>query len=893
MVKRSAMIAIILVLLIGIAFFWIWAVGHSGILSVQNPTQTNTSKAKSLVPPNTIDTTVSGIKNRYVSTEVRHPVAWKIQNTPGYKQPKIEPYKSDLKLILQKANSTSDPSAYYRAFAYQITGNTNYANSSVERLLLITGNINNSASVEQYAVAYDWLYQTKNVNSTLDDANDTILRRNIAVLADRLYKITRDHEPGSQWTCAPDDYYLSSSQGAPYQSLATVGVIMADYGDPLPYNTTPAMWEDAGEGSLFTYDPIGTRISQAGMLWCTNDATGNKKGFLDYGYTAYYDTDLFRWFNVYQNAKGHSIFQDYPGWEGIITGDVWSNLPNRYSDNTHDASIMYRGSVKYGLALLDPVNRSSVLWHIQQRAATPGLYPLANDPGGHRVGDNYLMAYNFSNETAAPPEKLNTLYGIFNFIRSDWSDRAEWLEFVVWRYPNGMGQTRTSAINTDQLGIQYYSHGDFLIPAQSDVKYMQAPANSYYGEILGNGLMFGRYFAEPTYWDREWFGTSLGHGTNTTLRSMQKAKPSGDRTPASTTLTIDNDYITVKGGNVTIAAYHEEVDGKNGANDYWAPLDVPISYSRTILYPKDYMTIVDRASSATTYDWSTPYFLGSLGVLRSADCARATLSCLLPNVTGHVNGTLSIEGTYNDWLTPTVGVESEPVMANYLTWDTTNLYKDKVNFTLFTVPRSNFTYQKLGIRLGTKGDERGNIYAPRIYINTPENNTLYRITVFLTKYDNEMARAPSEIAVTGTGSALQIVSPSGDHTDYIYTGTGTSSFSTFQTDADTAFIRISNDAHITDYTLINGTFIKDNSAYKFLSSNRLRAVSFNSSSGKSYATISGMSGSTDLYFSNPSPPPTFVKRDGVDWSGNWGMSDATTLRITSLLNDQYFEFDSG
>jgi hypothetical protein len=800
-------------------------------------THTDTSQDKSVEYRKNSDNAGAGIETVSSVKTVRHPVAWKIQNTPGFRQPTIEPYKSDLKAILQKANSTSKPSAYYQAFAYQITGNTNYANKSVARLLAITAVRGNSASIEPIAVAYDWLYQTKNVNSTLNNSVDAILRRNISVLADRQYKIIRDHEPASQWTCAPDDYYLGSSQGAPYPSLATAGVIMADYRDPLPYNTTPAMWEDAGEGSLFTFDPIGTRISRPGMLYCTNDynyGLGNAKGFLDYGYTAYYDTDLFRWFNVYQNAKGQSIFQKYPGWEGIITGDVWSNLPNRMGDNTHDSSLMYRSNLRYALALLDKTNRSNVLWHRQQWAATKGLYPLVNDPTTRRIGDNYLMAYNFSNETPfQPPQQLNTLRGFYNVIRSDWSDRADWLSFIIWNYPNGMGQFRTSAIDTNQLAIQYYSHGDFLIPAQSDVKYLQAPANSYYGEILENGLMFGRYFAEPAYWDREWFGKTLGHGTNTTLRTMQKAKINGDQTPALSDLTIDNDVMTAKRGTVNISKYHEEVDGKNKANDYVARLAVPISYSRTILYPKDYFVIVDRASSATTYDWSTPYFLGSLNVVRSKKCAMAVLSCISPENAGHVNGILSIGGKNRDWLAPDAGVESEPVMANYITWDTTNLYNEKVNLKLFTVPKSNITYQKMGIRLGTKGDSPGNMYAPRIYINTPQKNTLYRISVLLTKYDYETAKIPAELAVSGTGSAMQIKELKGDKTDYIYTGTGTSSFSTFQTDADTVFIRKSGNT-LTDFTLINATFIKDNNTVKFRSITRVPAVSYNSSLGLLY-----------------------------------------------------------
>jgi hypothetical protein len=897
--KSPALVVIILIIVIGTAaLIWMWNFGVVTTWSNNLPAPANISQG--IFQSSTYTINVSANENltkpSNINSVVQHPVTWKIQNTPGYLQPDVEPYKSDLHNIMIKANSTKDPSTFYTALAYQITGNTDYANKSIEYLLKYATPNASSSSVGSYAQAYDLIYQTKNVNSTLNDTVDATIRHNIAVLADKSYKITRDHQPSTLQACAPDDYYLGGEGG--YFNIAIAGLVLADYNGELPYGTTPAMWEAVGEDGLFTNDPVGTYISRNGMLWCTNDATGNKKGFLDYGYTGYYDTKMFTWFNIYQNAKGHSIFQDYPGWEGVVMGDVWSNLPNRYSDNTHAASIMYRTNVRYMFATLDQTNRSALMWHYNLMNANrlAGLYPWASNPTSDSVGNRYLMEYNFSNETASPPAKLNTLDGIFNFIRSDWSDRAEWLEFVVWNYPNGMGQGRTSEIDANQLAITYYSHGDLLVAPQSDVKYINGGSISYYNEILENDFMFGRYFAEPYNYPREWLirNTSNHHGLgfNMTLRSMYKATASHDITPALSNLAIDNNFMTAKSGNVTITIYHEVYDSRQ-AN---ITLASPISYSRTILFPKDYMTIVDRAKSAITYDYATGWMLTSLGINRSQNSPlpAGKIPYIEPDETGNVNGTMKIEGNYYDWYNNyDAGVESEPVQGNTVTWDTTNLYGNNVNLTIFSVPRTNISFQKQGIRLGTSQDERQNVYAPRVYFIQPENETLYSITVLLTKYANESARTPSEIPVVGIGSALRVNTSSGSQKDYIYTGTGTSSFDTFQTDADTAFIRKTDKAHITDYTLINCTFFKDIDAFKFVSSTRLSAISFNSSSGKSYANIFGNGGTTDLYFYNVSPAPTYVKRDGVDWSGNWGMTDATTLHITSPLNDHYFEFDSG
>jgi hypothetical protein len=75
----------------------------------------------------------------------------------------------------------------------------------------------------------------------------------------------------------------------------------------------------------------------------------------------------------------------------------------------------------------------------------------------------------------------------------------------------------------------------------------------------------------------------------------------------------------------------------------------------------------------------------------------------------------------------------------------------------------------------------------------------------MSSYATEPAKNAQEIVVSGTGHALKIQSAQYD--DYVYTGTGISSFAGFTTDANTVFIRKQGSNY--EFTLLQGSFLKD------------------------------------------------------------------------------------
>jgi hypothetical protein len=899
MMKHGIWVVIILLIVVSAVSLLAWNFEIFSKLSDMKQTQIDTPlgifPVSTNAPHNIANEPLT--KPNYIPTPVRHPVTWNIQKSPGYLQPEIKPYKSAISSIMKKANtslqelSPDSEDALYLGLVYQITGDTRYANKTVQTLLIRGADLNQSPNLYYLVEGYDFIYQTKNVNSTLDDTNDTLIRDSLGILSDFRYKQIRDYNKATVPQCAIDDYYLKG----PYESVATAGLVLSDYVNE-SLETNPALWERLGGDALFVYDNISTNTCSKGMLWAGYDYNyrmGNVKGFYDYGYTGYYDIYLTRWFNIYSNAHGHSIFQDYPGWEGIYTGDVWGNLPNRVSSNMdHSMSLHFRHTPQFALNLLNATDRSNVMWHLNTRArdVAAGLIPQSGDPSGNSDIDIYLMLYNFSNETPSPPTRLNTLWGVYNVIRSDWSNRADWLQFTVWNSTQ-IGSLRTESKDANQLAIEYYSHGDFLVPNQGDVKQIAGPASTYSREIITNSLKIGDHFARYASASTD----NAGHPvTNLTTRSIYKGDTSGTHTRALHGVTIDSASMTLIEGHATID-WIMVADGENKI------LPFIVNYSRTIVYPKDYFVVIDRASSNHEYLYSTQYYLASLmfnkstGATRSnpETCYGTTYSFreVCPYNVGNVYGTLTIEGTPIDWYHSEFQAQYYLPDGNKIMWNTTNPYGELLNTILFSVPKANLSYQKFSLRWGTAEEVQSNIWAPIVFFDQDYNKTLYRITAFITKYSNETAKTPVELAVTGIGSAMKIDTSTGTQKDYLYTGSGISTFSTFQTDADTAFIRKIDDTHITDYTLINGTFLKENGKFIFLSSTRL-SISFNSSSGKSYANVSGNGETSDLYFYNTSHAPIYVLLDGFNWAGNWEMSDATTLRISSPLNDDYLEFDS-
>jgi PKD repeat protein len=829
-----------------------------------------------------------------VAAAVTHPITWNIRQTPGYLNQNIEPYKSTYALMLSYANDglnhNFNAGPHMEALRnmpviYQVTGDTRYANKTVDALLAFNGASSSYFfDVGYAAISYDLIAGTAGTGrTTLSAANNTIIRHNLAKGADSLYQYSLNLFPYSYDYTGADDYY-----GKWYPQLAIAGIVLADYSNS-SLSSTPATWESMGTTALFVRDTVSSFPAQYGLLSTVYNRT-NGKSFMDEGYMGYIDTGLYRWYNIYQNAKGHSIFDDYPEFKATLYDDVWSDLPNRYGSNWGTDSQYASTTVKYTLALLDKENRSNVRWHLNQLNANVAadLIPSGGVTRETRkftwaAYDPYLMQYDFSNESAHPPAKLNTINGIFNVIRSDWSDRADWISFIVWStIPLGCNRW---GVQHDQLTFEYYSHGDLLVPDSGEVKEMVSPYQNFNEEgAYHNGLLIG---SATTSWPRSKGTTGYaGIRPNLTTRGIVKAYNWGDVTSAVAGPAFDTGYMTYKEGGVTI----KKVEPITAAAKYPDPdytLPSPIAYSRAILYPKDYFIVIDRASSPINYKYTNAFHFTSLNINKTTSPSGNTP---LYNV-GNVKGTLAVQGTPIDWKRATPFVEYDySTQANSVTWDTTNLYGEQVNLNLFTSPKTGYTYEKMITRVagGYGGNDRvAEVFTPFVYFNQPANRTLYRVTALLTKYGTENAQIPSELPVTGTGSAIKVISANGSYTDYIYTGSGTSAFGGFITDADSVFVRKTGLTR--DFTLINGSYLKDGSNTLVTLSKKADYLSLDKEAKTIKFKIRGQ-GDAEVKFQNIYP--SAVIRDGLPYT-NWIMTDnGTNLTITTSLSEHDFEIST-
>jgi hypothetical protein len=242
-------------------------------------------------------------------------------------------------------------------------------------------------------------------------------------------------------------------------------------------------------------------------------------------------------------------------------------------------------------------------------------------------------------------------------------------------------------------------------------------------------------------------------------------------------------------------------------------LTSPVNYERTVLYPdSDYFIIVDRMEGSESWVYRNIFRPTSLSITPTTD---ANKDYQYPeSEVGHVNGALTIGSTPYNWLALPYKTETATgITTNSLTWSTTNPYGNAVTMNLVSAPASEIRIEKNVGRIAGY-DAPSEVFSPVIWFRTPAAASQYRVTALLSRYTPELAKTATEIPVSGTGHALKVSTPSYD--DYIYTGTGTSSFAGFSTDADTVFIRQHGDNQ--QVTLFGGSSLnRQNDSWVILS----------------------------------------------------------------------------
>jgi hypothetical protein len=304
------------------------------------------------------------------------------------------------------------------------------------------------------------------------------------------------------------------------------------------------------------------------------------------------------------------------------------------------------------------------------------------------------------------------------------------------------------------------------------------------------------------------------------------------------------------------------------------PLSSQVQYTRSILYPnKEYFILIDRLEGTQPWVYRTIFRPTSLSITPSTSTTTV----------GNVQGSLFFGGTAYNWLAlPYNSETSTGITTGSMKWTTNNPYGDNVNLEVFTSPAAEVLVNKLVGRIGGT-DMENEVYSPVVSFRSPSGNNLYRITALLSRYDSESLKTPSAPAVTGLGSAVKVHGPSSD--DYIYAGTGSSSFGPFATDAGSFYARVTT--RPIAYTLVGGSSL-DYSGTAFLQMDAgIDYITAKEKSDRvSLYTRSGAAGAT-VTLSQIPQDVVGVTRDGVAY-GTW-TNTSDTLTFTPGLGEHQID----
>jgi hypothetical protein len=729
-------------------------------------------------------------------TALGHPflVFDSIESTPGYQHRYSSPWNGWEQNIIGDAGaamsvnfqSASGPYEAQRGIyaqelgmAYQITGDAKYATKAKEALLHIgsasslgpSGMMSmegfRSISLLGYCFAYDW------IQPALDAATDTAIRDKLAEWADTVY-----YECYSQGaTYIPFSDHLGQS----YPTLGIAGVLLSDYTNPngLSLRSDPAEWRRVGTDYLFVDDKL--HGYNRPLFDFETDPSGND---IMGSYKLYCLDDFAWWAQVYTRYYGTNFFDVYPIAKAWMTSEVWENLPNYYCNNfiTNGNTVLdyHRGIVN----LLDPANRSYVL-HLDDTIdqSTALKYSMADQHIFYHGQMPDALLYSFFGDYSSVQRTTPSAYtsvlskdSVFQVFRENWQEDSDWLSLITFG-PDVATSSYRDTQHHDQMSFEYYAKGDLLLADAGEDRHS---TDNYKGEyeVHHNTIAI----EDP----RSSFGTASWSGS--VARGIYKGSSSGIVTPSNVKSEFTSPWMDLIDVDTTIT----NVIGSSAYNG--DSLSSPISYERSVLYPdKDYFIVIDRMESSQPWVYRNIFRPTSLNIVPTSG-----------SVIGHVNGDLKIGSTSYNW--QSLGYKKDTdtgITANSVGWSTTNVYGNAVDLQIYTVPSSQVLTMKQIGRIGGY-EQRNEVYNPVVYFREGPTTALYRATVLLPRYSNENAHTPSTIAVKGTGNALKVASSG--YEDYVYTGKGNSTFASFATDADTAFIRVSG--RPAEYTLINGTHLE-------------------------------------------------------------------------------------
>jgi hypothetical protein len=670
--------------------------------------------------------------------------------------------------------------------AYQITKKPQYSLKAREALLnMETGSLNdyvNYAKAEKataladYSLAYDW------IQPTLDPSTDILIRDKLATLGSVVYKDLNDN--GTR-----PNIVDCAQQCASYAAMGVTSAVLYDYTNPnnRSLSSTPTTWHRVGTEYLFENDLLhsyGRSLFSFGF-----DEVSGK--YLNGAYKAYVMDDLALWSQVSNHAYGENLLDKYPAAKKGLTSEVWESLPNRYVDNyvTHGNNkwIYHRAIVS-----LLPDNEKSEVLNYVDRIENSNLLPYSSTmvTGGPQGGISSAFLYSVYGNYASIPRTFPSTTShldpntITQLIRGSWNDDADWLSLITF---NKNTLSNRDMTHQDQLSFEYYSRGDLLLADAGEDRFV---LDQNYGKYTPSHNTIS--IEDP----RSPFPAS--RFTGSAALGMYKGENSGLETTPTVDTIIQTPWIQALQTHVSITKVSDDTElyAKHS-------LSSPIQYSRSILYPdSDYFIIVDRMEGTEAWTYRNIFRPTSLMVTPTVDTNKDAV--YVESEVGHVNGALTIGTTPYDWQAIPYKTETATgKTTNTISWATRNPYAKDVKLDIVSAPVSEILVTKYVGRIGGVGPA-SEVFNPVIYFRTPAATSEYRVTALLSSYTTEQPKTASEIAVTGTGHAIKVSSATAD--DYIYTGTGNSTFDRFTTDAKEVFIRIHRDK--TEVTLLDGSYLE-------------------------------------------------------------------------------------
>ena len=830
-----------------------------------------------------------------------------ISEVPGYQNNGTAPWSTHQASIISTANTalaanpynyaiTQSTGAYYAqylALAYQITKNPAYGNRATEWLTTMRDRASPDASWDshfRYAVAFDWVANQSAV-TLMSPANYTKCRDNIAYYTDKVYY-------GSLLE-SPTDLGLADRT---MNGAAAVG-IMADavygYSNTSSFTTDWNVWKEVIPNRSFVHDPIKT-FAPNGFLWLPVnsssgfDTLGTYKYYFMGSYGSQVDGILPFWMNEWSYFNNQSVLEAYPGLKNVVMAEVYSKLPNRF-DNSWSvdglSNHLYSPAI---YRLLDEPNRSYTRWQFAEAAKEKVLFPDVGDGNYLRDWEYYLTVGNYTTEPKYPPTQTKFVTpGLFGVMRDGWTNKSQWLSL----YATDIGSTSERDTNQqDQLSFYYEAMGVTLLPDGGEVKETGDAGLMPYGRASSMHNIV-RIENPRTSFDR-----MLDIYGGQTSKGAKKGNAYGNLvTPAYWGTPINTQNVSYMQAHMNFSAVESTSDGGVDQTN----LGSTISWNRAVLFPlNDYPILIDRLTDTSNVTWiyKTTFRFGSYSINKSwtpsANAGYLVYASGHAPTIGHVNGEMSIGGVAYDWGNQSGGIMNDTLSGEYPTtatsaspgnsvvWKTTNPYGQIVYLNVFSAPAANITSSNYVSRIGgyTYEDE---VKTPNVYFHSPEVVSEYRVTALLPNYSTEQSRTPSELSVTGTGSAIKVIAANGSFTDYIYTGIGNNTFNTFTTDADTVFIRKNTTGGASSYFLVNGTYFTDHGVTIFTNATRQTStdlVSYGTSS--SVIPVASFTGDRSVV----RVPGTIMFNDtstGIPTSWDWGFGDGQANVTAQNVTHKY------